>query len=227
MQPNDPYQQQFNPVPPVQSQVSYSMQQVPVQQSDKEYIAAVLLSFFVGGYGVDRFYLGRIGTGIVKLLTLGGLGIWWFIDLTRIVFGGLRDKHGLPLQATAKSIQVMKTLYWVFVGLLLLCFVLPIILTFSALPALQHHASDVNNLNAIQTVTADLQSYRSKNGTYPTDDQFQTDTTIGTTQQNGDLKIGMDYQPTPASCNAGSIPCTGFMLSYTDPFSHHTFKSTN
>ncbi len=227
MQPNNPYQPPFNPVAPVQPQAPSFMQQIPAQQSDREYVAAVLLSFFFGGFGVDRFYLGRIATGILKLLTVGGLGIWSFIDLTRIVFGGLKDKQGLPLKATAKSRQVMKTLYWVFVGLLLMCFVVPIIITFTALPALQHHASDINNQNTLQTVTADLESYRSAHGSYPTSDQFQTDTTLATTPQNGDLKIGMDYRPTPADCNADSIPCTGFTLSYTDPFSHKTYKSTN
>ena len=40
-----------------------------------------LLSFFVGELGIDRFYDGRIGTGIAKLLTGGGLGIWWLIDV--------------------------------------------------------------------------------------------------------------------------------------------------
>lgn len=59
---------------------------VPVTsgKKDKKWIAALLLSIFVGGVGVDRFYMGYVGTGILKLITLGGLGIWWLIDLILI-----------------------------------------------------------------------------------------------------------------------------------------------
>ncbi|HYH75110.1 MAG TPA: TM2 domain-containing protein [Candidatus Saccharimonadales bacterium] len=57
------------------------MQEQPVVRS---WMAALILSIFVGSLGVDRFYLGRIGTGILKLITLGGFGIWWLIDLILI-----------------------------------------------------------------------------------------------------------------------------------------------
>ncbi len=41
----------------------------------------LLLSIFLGGYGIDRFYIGNTGLGIVKLITCGGFGVWWLIDL--------------------------------------------------------------------------------------------------------------------------------------------------
>jgi len=52
------------------------------------------LSFFLGGLGVDRFYVGKIGTGILKLITAGCFGIWWLIDLIMILAGKFKDKDG-------------------------------------------------------------------------------------------------------------------------------------
>ncbi len=51
----------------------------------KSFTTAVLLSFFLGGLGVDRFYLGYTGLGVAKLLTLGGCGVWALIDFIMII----------------------------------------------------------------------------------------------------------------------------------------------
>jgi TM2 domain-containing membrane protein YozV len=59
---------------------------------------AVLLSAFLGTFGIDRFYLGYTGLGILKLVTLGLCGIWWIIDLVLIATGSLADSKGLPLR---------------------------------------------------------------------------------------------------------------------------------
>ena len=54
---------------------------------------AILLSFLLGYLGVDRFYLGYYGMGVLKLLTLGGFGIWWLIDFIFIYTGNLTIKN--------------------------------------------------------------------------------------------------------------------------------------
>ena len=60
----------------------------------KSQLVAGLLAFFLGGLGIHRFYLGYTWQGVVQLLTLGGLGIWAFIDLIRIITGDLEPKDG-------------------------------------------------------------------------------------------------------------------------------------
>jgi len=63
----------------------------------RDYMTALLLSIFLGTLGVDRFYLGYTGLGVLKLLTLGGFGIWWLIDVIMIATNGLNDADGQPL----------------------------------------------------------------------------------------------------------------------------------
>lgn len=60
----------------------------------KSQIVALILVLLVGGLGIHRFYLGYTWQGVVQLLTLGGLGIWSFIDLIRIIIGSLQPKDG-------------------------------------------------------------------------------------------------------------------------------------
>ena len=75
----------------------FPVSQLPGVFSDKSYVTALLLSGFLGGFGVDRFYLGYTGLGIAKLLTFGGCGIWSLIDFILIAVRNVPDSRGLPL----------------------------------------------------------------------------------------------------------------------------------
>jgi len=60
-------------------------------------LVCLMLSIFAGQFGIDRFYLGKIGTGVLKLITFGGFGIWWLIDIILIVTDNMKDANGKPL----------------------------------------------------------------------------------------------------------------------------------
>lgn len=63
----------------------------------KKFMTAVLLSFFLGSLGIDRFYLGYPRLGILKFLSMGGFGIWTVLDFIFIVTRHLLSADGQPL----------------------------------------------------------------------------------------------------------------------------------
>jgi hypothetical protein len=95
-------------------------------ESDKSFIVTWLLGWLLGGFGADRFYLGKIGTAIAKLVTAGGFGIWALIDLIMHLVGATRDKQGRRL---AGYDQHKKKAWIITIGVWLLQVVIAIIVT--------------------------------------------------------------------------------------------------
>jgi TM2 domain len=67
---------------------------VPADASPRFRLVALLLCWFLGIFGAHRFYVGKIGTGILMIFTLGGLWIWWLVDFIMIICGAFKDKEG-------------------------------------------------------------------------------------------------------------------------------------
>lgn len=81
----------------------------PAPTEGKSFVTAWLLSWLLGGLGADRFYLGKIGTGILKLVTLGGLGVWYLLDLIFVLSGSTVDSAGRSLSGFERA----RLLSWV------------------------------------------------------------------------------------------------------------------
>ena len=64
----------------------------------KEWFQHYFCAFFFGGLGIHRFYVGKVGTGILMIVTAGGLGIWVIVDFVMICTGSFKDKEGKDLQ---------------------------------------------------------------------------------------------------------------------------------
>lgn len=82
---------------PVADYVAPPPGKMPGAEPEKDWMICLLLEIFLGGLGIHRFYVGKIGTGILYLLTGGLLGIGWLIDLIKIIIGKFTDKLGRPI----------------------------------------------------------------------------------------------------------------------------------
>jgi len=76
----------------------FPLRDVPGVFSDRTWARALAFSILGGGLGLDQFYLGNVGGGIGKLLTLGGLGVWWLLDVLLLLTHVTTDARGKPLR---------------------------------------------------------------------------------------------------------------------------------
>ena len=101
-------QEQF--LPPAPKAAYAGMANPPV--SPKSFVATWLFAWLLGVSAVDRCYLGKVGSGVAKLLTFGGLGVWWLVDLILVLVGAQRDKRGLRLAGYGQFRKVA----WIVTG---------------------------------------------------------------------------------------------------------------
>jgi TM2 domain-containing membrane protein YozV len=107
-------------VVPAQTELEIHTKKVPRQ---RHFLILFFFSFMWGVFGVDRFYMGFIGTGILKLITFGGFGFWALSDMIIIMTGTFRDKQGrLALQAEEYKKFAGRTILWfaVILGIVVL-----------------------------------------------------------------------------------------------------------
>jgi TM2 domain-containing membrane protein YozV len=96
-----------------QTHVVETIQPIKKVHKQRHFLIAFFFSFMWGTWGVDRFYMGYIVTGILKLLTFGGLGIWTLVDFIFISSGFMKDKQGQPmLQAAEYKKFASRTVLW-------------------------------------------------------------------------------------------------------------------
>jgi TM2 domain-containing membrane protein YozV/outer membrane protein OmpA-like peptidoglycan-associated protein len=137
--------------PPIYPNNQQPVNNIPsgyLQESTKDYMSNLLFAVFLGNFGIDRFYLGKSGTGVIKLLTLGGLGVWSLIDVILGATGKTKDKQGLPLKGANKNKNTGLIVLIVYI----ICF---IGFTFTNLMVVQKYIitlSDYSSINSIKNL---------------------------------------------------------------------------
>lgn len=160
-------------IPPAQVVPPAPLNALNPEEGTHSYVVALVLSYLLGYFGVDRFYLGYIATGILKLITFGGFGIWYFVDFLRIGIGSLKDKQGKQLAGfhtgshVGKPIAIILTvcgiLSWLFSLFWIFFFVV-----FGLIFGVQSQARDAEREVNIKALSAELESVYTTANAYPT-----------------------------------------------------------
>jgi len=103
----------------------------PAPVGNKSFLVTWLLALLLGVLGVDRFYLGKVGTGILKLITVGGLGIWALVDLILVLTNSTRDAKGFALAGHKEHQKVA----WIVTGAFIVLGIITSAINGSQLPS--------------------------------------------------------------------------------------------
>jgi hypothetical protein len=157
-----------SPAPTAQPTIGGAADAMTAQVGTKNYVVALVLSYLVGSLGVDRFYVGKIWTGILKLITFGGFGVWWLIDFLLIGLGKFKDKKGLKLSGydTAGHVGKPVTIVLVIVNLVIIV-PLTLLITLVAMGNVQMAARDAARQNDINQLVAELNGVYGTYSAYP------------------------------------------------------------
>lgn len=99
----------------------------PSDTQAKSFRTVWLIAVFGGWLGIDRFYLGHIGTGVLKLLGAGWYGIWWSVDMIRLLRGRQADKNGVLVEDRDNFRPVAVVISTVLFTLIGLCWLIVIL----------------------------------------------------------------------------------------------------
>lgn len=141
----------------MQSELEIHTRKIPKQ---RHFLILFFFSFFWGIFGVDRFYMGLIGTGILKLLTVGGLGLWVLTDMIVIMTGTFRDKEDrLTLQFDEYKKFAGRTILWFSVIVAVTVLVGGVFLILGLFQLVDSFQSGgIPGLDSLQGLTGDQQS---------------------------------------------------------------------
>lgn len=131
--------QAIQPVPPVVA--------AEAAAEGKPFLAVFFLSFMWGVFGVDRFYLGKIWTGILKFLTFGGFGIWAMLDMSQIMSGVMRDKQGREMVDYQRYKKLASRIMMVFVVVVIITVILVGVALYYAIYSVVTNLMQSGNLN--------------------------------------------------------------------------------
>lgn len=186
----------------------------PSGRGNKSFLITWILSLLLGTLGVDRFYLGKVGTGILKLVTLGGLGIWALVDLILILLDKMRDKNGMLLA----GYDAHKKVAWIVSVVLVAVGIVSGALSAAAMATLLSDPTKIiqkpaamSSSAAPTSAAATSQAAQSTEAQEPTDAPESTQAPTGgasgegsVSQQNA-LKAAQDYLDASAYSRTGLV----------------------